>query len=139
MKRERKKQIRRQGELGMRKRNKRERQREKKGKVKNKKCCLAGHSNQKYICCDILFRHPELLVLFNKYINLSIYLYYHIHLLPNWTHFLKIGFVVAKGTKQIKKGKLYEKSLMHTKIFNTFFKIWVQSRKGASLRLPINL
>ena len=40
----------------------------------------------------------------------------------NCIHFLKHGFVVAKGINEIKKGNCKRKSFMHTKIFITFQK-----------------
>ena len=66
----------------------------------------------------------------------------------NCTHFLKIGFVVAKGgfysyyihqgNESDKERKILRKKLgfMHTKRFYTFFKRWVQFRAGAIPRLP---
>ena len=49
------------------------------------------------------------------------------------------GFILVistKGINYIQKGKLYEKKFMHTKRFDTFIKIWVQSCVGAILRVP---
>ena len=51
-----------------------------------------------------------------------------------------VGFIPIKSTKeinQIKKGKLIEKSFMHTKRFNTLFQRWVQFRVGAIPRLNL--
>ena len=49
-----------------------------------------------------------------------------------------IFIIFTKGINQIKKGKFLRKKLsfIHTKRFNTLFKIWVQSRVGAIPRLP---
>ena len=66
----------------------------------------------------------------------------------NCTHFLKIWFVVAsgwfysynihRGNKSDKEKKIVRTNLsfIHTKIFNKFFKRWVQFRVGAIPRLP---
>ena len=66
-------------------------------------------------------------------------------------HFLQIGFVIAGGgfysyyihqgnksdiERKIVRNKL---SFTHTKIFNTFFKTWVQFCVGAIPRLPVIL